>query len=74
MKDSLTLRREAGTPRGVEFAQHLEALSPEDAADEIFDAFRLCADEDLAYEIRGDLGVRNAEAIALAIARRRGRR
>jgi len=71
MKDYLTMRRDAGTPRGNEFARRLDAMSPQDAADELYDAVRLCADEDLVCEIRDDFRVENAELIAAAILRRR---
>ena len=73
MKDILTARREAGTPRGVEYANRLAAMPPDEAGDEIYDMFALCADEDLADEISGDLQLhpKAATRIAIAIVRKR---
>jgi hypothetical protein len=73
MKDILTARREAGTPRGIEYANRLEAMPPDQAADEIYDMFELCADEDLDYEISCDLQLhpKAAKQIAIAIVRKR---
>ena len=73
MKDILTARREAGTSRGVEYANRLEAMPPDQAADEIYDMFQLCADEDLDYEISCDLQLHPEAAtqIAIAIVRKR---
>jgi hypothetical protein len=73
MKDILTARREAGTPCGIEYANRLEAMPPDEAADEIYDMFCLCADEDLGYEISCDLQLhpKAAAQIAIAIERKR---
>jgi hypothetical protein len=48
-------------------------MSPEDAADELFDAYCLCADEDLDDELGMELGVKNSTAIAAAIVELRRR-
>ena len=73
MKDILTARREAGTPCGIEYANRLEAMPPDEAADEIYDMVCLCADEDLGYEISCDLQLhpKAAAQIAIAIERKR---
>jgi len=73
MKDILTARREAGTPCGIEYANRLEAMPPDEAADEIYDMFCLCADEDLGCEISCDLQLhpKAATQIAIAIERKR---
>lgn len=73
MKTILTVRREAGSDRGIEYARRLETMPPADAADELFDMYMLCADEDLPYEMRNELGVRfsAAENIGAEIVRKR---
>jgi hypothetical protein len=73
VKTYLTARREAGSPRGIEYAKRLVAMSPADAADEIADMFALVVAEDLAEEIYWDLQLDLAAAkrIAQEIAKRR---
>ena len=73
MKTYLQARREAGTPRGSEYAARLAAMPPDHAADEILDMFVLCADEDLATDIAIGLQIHPAaaERIAQAIMRKR---
>jgi hypothetical protein len=74
MKDYITARAEASTHRGDEYAQRLEAMTPADAADEIADMFRLCADEDLAIDISRDLQLSDkAEPIAAELHKMRRR-
>jgi hypothetical protein len=74
MKTMLTVRWQAGSPRGIEFANRLQAMAPEEAADELFDMFSLCAAEDLALQIAEDLQLKPATArrIAAEILSRRG--
>jgi hypothetical protein len=73
MKDYPTARSEAGSPRGIEYANRLAAMSPAEAADELFDMFALCADEDLRYDIAQDLELNPtvARQIAAEIIRKR---
>jgi hypothetical protein len=73
MKDLLTARREAGTPRGIEYASRLAAMPPAEAATEIYDMFELAADEDVAGEMILDLQIHPhaAERIAVAVMRKR---
>jgi len=74
VKTYLTARREAGSPRGIEYAKRLAAMSPAEAVDEIADTFALCADEDLAEEIPCDLQLDPAAAkrIAREVVKMRG--
>jgi hypothetical protein len=67
-------RRAAGTPAGIEYANRLAAMPPDEAAAEISRMFALCASEDLAGDIAGDLQLPDevAKAIADAIIRQRG--
>jgi hypothetical protein len=73
----LKARREVGTPEGDAFADKLAAMSPIEAALEIYGMFLLCFDDDLAGEIACDLGLYSdkypgvAEKIALAIIAKR---
>ena len=73
MKDIVTERREADTPQGCEFARRLETMPPDHAADELFDMYSLCWDDDLAEEITCELGVRfeAAKLTAAEIIRKR---
>jgi hypothetical protein len=48
-------RSAAGTPAGIEYANRRAARPPDEAAAEIFKMFALCASEDLAGDIAGDL-------------------
>ena len=57
MKDYLAARQEAGSARGIEYAHRLETMPPLEAADELYDMFCLCADEDLAIQIAEDLEI-----------------
>ena len=65
-RECLAWRTEAGSPEGREFAARLESMPPAEAADVIRPCFALCATEDLAGEIAGDLQLdpEVAEAIA----------
>jgi hypothetical protein len=74
MIDYLTARRNAGTPRGDEYAQRLGAMPPADAADEIADMFQLCGDEDLAIDISEDLQLSRDKAEPIAAELRKMRR
>jgi hypothetical protein len=70
--DLLNARRQAGSPDGIAYADRLAAMPPEEAAAKIDGMFALCAWEDLAGEIAGDLQLPHeaAEKIADAIIRR----
>lgn len=70
MKRYVTARREAGTAKGIAFAERLAAMPAAEAAAEIRDMFCLCAPEDLADEIACDLQLdfAVAERIAAAMA------
>jgi hypothetical protein len=72
MKTYLDASRDVGTPRGDEYAARLAAMPPDEAADEIFDMFALCLDEDLPLEIYNlVLNGPAADRIALAVCRKR---
>jgi hypothetical protein len=66
MDDYIKARDAAGTPQGIIFAERLAALSPQDAAKEIADMFRLCADEDLASDIACDLQLDMVASLRIA--------
>ena len=65
-REYLARRSEAGSPEGEAYAARLESLPPAEAAAEIRAMFALCATEDLAVEIAGDLQLdpEKAELIA----------
>ena len=58
---------------GDEYAARLAAMPPDAAAEEIYQMFALCFDDDLAEDISCDLQLpyKAAERIAQAIIRRR---
>jgi hypothetical protein len=74
-REYLARRAEAGTPKGEAYASYLESLHPAEAAAEVRAMFALCATEDLATEIAGDLQLNpeKAKLIAREIAASRRR-